>query len=364
MEDPATGARPLNRVGDGPYSIEWTPAASGAVALAAGASAGVAEHSRVVLITVVPDAAPRVRIQKPGRDLAFTTPNQIVDVAIEADDPEGLRDLELRYTRMSGSGESFEFAEGQVPVRDHPVQRDPVDGDDELVAGRHRPRGRRLAGLSRDGAGQQPVGGLGAVGVLHHRRRQAPGVRGRRLRGAGRGPPLRGQPADGDHEDRAAAGRARRAHRRRLGRADALPRDRAAHGAVRGGVPQRRRGRGRGRGGRAFRRTAGRAPRERRPGRDAARHQRDVARRGPPERRRHGRSAGLRARGAEGPAARVRPAALLPAHDARARPHRRLPPAERRSERGAVLHASVRPGRARRRGDRARADGRPRVACR
>ena len=117
MEDPATGPRPLNRVGDGPHSIEWTPAASGAVALAAGASAGVAEDSRVVLITVVPDAAPRVRIQKPGRDLAFTTPNPIVDVAIEADDPEGLRDLELRYTRMSGSGESFEFAEGQVPVR-------------------------------------------------------------------------------------------------------------------------------------------------------------------------------------------------------------------------------------------------------
>ena len=84
-----------------------------------GATTGAAEHSRVVLINVVPDSAPRVRIQKPGRDLAFTTPNQTVEVTIEADDPEGLRSLELRFTRMSGSGESFEFAEGQVPVQIH-----------------------------------------------------------------------------------------------------------------------------------------------------------------------------------------------------------------------------------------------------
>ena len=68
---------------------------------------------------VVPDSAPRVRIQKPGKDLAFTTPDQTVEVTIEADDSEGLRNLELRYTRMSGSGESFEFAEGQVPVQIH-----------------------------------------------------------------------------------------------------------------------------------------------------------------------------------------------------------------------------------------------------
>ena len=117
MEDPATGSRPLVRDGDGPHAISWTPAASGAVALAAGASTGVADYSRVMIITVVPDSAPLVRIQKPGRDLAFTTPNQTVDVTIEAEDPEGLRNLELRYTRMSGSGESFEFAEGQVPVQ-------------------------------------------------------------------------------------------------------------------------------------------------------------------------------------------------------------------------------------------------------
>ena len=119
MEDPAAGSQPLTRDGDGPHAIEWTPPASSAVALAAGATTGVAEHSRVVLINVVPDSAPRVRIQKPGRDLAFTTPNQTVEVTIEADDPEGLRNLELRFTRMSGSGESFEFAEGQVPVQVH-----------------------------------------------------------------------------------------------------------------------------------------------------------------------------------------------------------------------------------------------------
>ena len=42
MEDPAAGSRPLTRDGDGPYAIEWTPPASSAVALAAGATTGVA----------------------------------------------------------------------------------------------------------------------------------------------------------------------------------------------------------------------------------------------------------------------------------------------------------------------------------
>jgi len=117
IEDPSLGPRPLIRNEDGPFVIEWSPQATGAVALAAGVTTGVAEHSRLLLVTVVPDSAPRVRIEKPGRDLAFTMPNQTVEVIIAADDAEGLRNLELRYTRMSGSGESFEFAEGRVPVQ-------------------------------------------------------------------------------------------------------------------------------------------------------------------------------------------------------------------------------------------------------
>jgi hypothetical protein len=116
LEDPSRGSRPLIRDGDGPFVIEWVPDVSGAVALAAGVTTGIAEHSRLLLVTVVPDSAPRVRVEQPGRDLAFTTPNHTVEVAIAAEDTEGLRNLELRYTRLSGSGESFEFAEGRVPI--------------------------------------------------------------------------------------------------------------------------------------------------------------------------------------------------------------------------------------------------------
>lgn len=117
IEDPAAGSRPFARDADGRFTLEWVPAGSAMLAVAAGHTRGTADDTRLIGITVVPDGPPRVRIVTPGRDLAFTAPNHTVDVAIEAVDEEGLRALELRFVRMSGSGESFDFSEGRVPLQ-------------------------------------------------------------------------------------------------------------------------------------------------------------------------------------------------------------------------------------------------------
>lgn len=117
IEDPAVGSRPLARDADGRFALEWVPARSATLAVAAGHTAGAADDTRLIGITIVPDGPPRVRIVTPGRDLAFTTPDHAVDVAIEAEDGEGLRALELRFVRMSGAGESFDFSEGRVPLQ-------------------------------------------------------------------------------------------------------------------------------------------------------------------------------------------------------------------------------------------------------
>ena len=57
-----------------------------------------------------------VRITSPAHDLAFADSRQAVEVAIAASDAEALTGLRLAYVRMSGSGESFAFAEGEIPV--------------------------------------------------------------------------------------------------------------------------------------------------------------------------------------------------------------------------------------------------------
>ena len=77
---------------------------------------GAADESRVLQVVVVPDQAPRVQIADPGRDLAFGSGTAVVEVSIEAGDEEGLDGLRLVYVRMSGSGESFAFEEGQLPL--------------------------------------------------------------------------------------------------------------------------------------------------------------------------------------------------------------------------------------------------------
>lgn len=72
---------------------------------------------RLIAITMQSDAPPGVRITSPARDLVVDSARHTLAIAVEAGDDIGLRSLSLHYTKVSGSGERFTFAEGQVPVR-------------------------------------------------------------------------------------------------------------------------------------------------------------------------------------------------------------------------------------------------------
>ncbi len=117
LSDAGGESRTFDRAGGaGPFTLDWLAEESRAVVIATGDAQGDARDSRLLTVTVIPDQAPTVRIVSPGRDLAFETPTGIVDIEIEAGDGERLQELDLRFVRMSGSGEAFEFQEGRVPL--------------------------------------------------------------------------------------------------------------------------------------------------------------------------------------------------------------------------------------------------------
>lgn len=76
----------------------------------------VPDGERLLNLQVQPDTPPRVTIQRPGRDLMFGAPRGTVAVTITAHDDIRVAALTLRYTRISGSGETFTFQEGDVPI--------------------------------------------------------------------------------------------------------------------------------------------------------------------------------------------------------------------------------------------------------
>jgi hypothetical protein len=71
---------------------------------------------RLLPLTVVPDHAPAIRVEAPGRDLLLPDATPVIALSAAATDDFGLQSLELRYTRVSGSGEQFEFTEGSLPL--------------------------------------------------------------------------------------------------------------------------------------------------------------------------------------------------------------------------------------------------------
>ena len=77
-----------------------------------------AKDAVVATLTIVvrPDAAPAVRITVPAADLRRDVATGLVPVRMTARDDIGLRDLRLRFTKVSGSGESFTFEDGEWPV--------------------------------------------------------------------------------------------------------------------------------------------------------------------------------------------------------------------------------------------------------
>jgi hypothetical protein len=78
----------------------------------------VAEQAppRFLLVMVVPDAPPMVRIHTPGRDTALAAPRGRIAIGVESADDIALRWLVVRFTKASGAGENVTFTEGEVPV--------------------------------------------------------------------------------------------------------------------------------------------------------------------------------------------------------------------------------------------------------
>jgi hypothetical protein len=112
----AGGSVAGDRVVSGGASVELTLAQSGYLAIEpAGESAS--DERRLIAVVVNADRAPTIRIEAPGKDLLVPDLKPVVAVSAAATDDYGLASLELKYTRISGSGEQFEFQEGSVPLR-------------------------------------------------------------------------------------------------------------------------------------------------------------------------------------------------------------------------------------------------------
>jgi len=72
---------------------------------------------KFLLVNVVPDAPPVLRVVTPGKDTALAEPKGTVAIAMESRDDIGLSSLTLRYTKASGGGENLAFTEGEIPLR-------------------------------------------------------------------------------------------------------------------------------------------------------------------------------------------------------------------------------------------------------
>jgi hypothetical protein len=98
------------------HLITMQATADGYIAIESGSTRDSVADRRMIGLRVTPDAQPRARITTPGRDLHLSDSTRVIDIAIEADDDNGLASLALRYTRVSGSGEQYAFSEGMLPV--------------------------------------------------------------------------------------------------------------------------------------------------------------------------------------------------------------------------------------------------------
>ncbi len=73
-------------------------------------------RTALIPVAVTPDRAPSIKVEKPGRDLLLPDAVRAIAVETTATDDFGLKALALRYTKVSGSGELFEFKEGDIPL--------------------------------------------------------------------------------------------------------------------------------------------------------------------------------------------------------------------------------------------------------
>lgn len=111
----ADGVRTISRPARGDFTWTTSLDADGFVALTP--YLALRGDTRLVALSAQRDGAPLVRISAPGKDLVVPTPDRTLDVHIDATDDVAMRTLQLNYTKVSGSGERFEFTEGTIPVQ-------------------------------------------------------------------------------------------------------------------------------------------------------------------------------------------------------------------------------------------------------
>lgn len=107
----------MARSESGAFSGTVQAAADGFLAVqpfGASESAGV---RRVISLAVVVDHSPVARIVAPGKDMFVSNVPAALPVKIEATDDIGLALLRLTYTKVTGSGENFEFKTGEFPLQ-------------------------------------------------------------------------------------------------------------------------------------------------------------------------------------------------------------------------------------------------------
>ena len=104
-------ARDLARGADGRFTDRVRVTKTGYLLVTTDAGA-----RRMMPVVVSPDALPAVRLTAPGRDLVYSGGNPRIAFDARATDDFGLRSLVLRYTKVTGSGENFEFREGEIPL--------------------------------------------------------------------------------------------------------------------------------------------------------------------------------------------------------------------------------------------------------
>lgn len=108
--------RILARAPDGRFSDRLPLTRTGYVIVASDSG-----DRRTIPIVVSPDALPTVRMTAPGRDLVYAGGNASIGFTTHAADDFGLRSLTLRYTKVSGSGEDYQFTEGEIPLAVSPA---------------------------------------------------------------------------------------------------------------------------------------------------------------------------------------------------------------------------------------------------
>jgi hypothetical protein len=104
-------ARTMKRDDSGRFTARLQLAKTGFLAVSGDDGA-----RRTIPIVVAPDALPSVRVTAPGRDLVYAGGNPRIAFEARATDDFGLRALALRYTKVTGSGENYEFQEGEIPL--------------------------------------------------------------------------------------------------------------------------------------------------------------------------------------------------------------------------------------------------------